>query len=826
MIPLNDTEREELNALLTAGQPLPERWKTRLFPNRWKAEQIGKEYRLVYDGKLTREEVLAQTQAAPWQLEREFCKDRPHGDGWRNLLVWGDNLLALRELLADQRGPNRFGTRGKIKLIYIDPPFATRQDFMKDKEKAYRDKVIGAQFIEFLRRRLILLREVLADDGSIYVHLDTKKSHYLKAIMDEVLGEENFQNEIIWKRSAAHSDSAAFASIHDIILLYSKTERFFFKPQFTAYEEAYASARYKHRDTDGRRFMDDNLTAMGLKGGGYDYEWKGIRRIWRCPPETMERYETENRIYYTRNGVARIKRYLDEMPGLVCQDVWSDIFPVNSQAAERVDYPTQKPESFLDRIIRSSSTEGDIVLDCFAGSGTTAAAAEKLGRRWIAMDCGKLAIYTTQKRLFSLTTSVGATKKDDRAEPERVEDWAEHLKGAPGILLITEKARKGECEVTMDLLHDLAALATKHALVKKGAVLSIVCPKEKLRIPEIRLEEPEDGPGAKRVTIELKEGKKVVATLEFRISTIAPKDKPEKEYPLPTKEFALYRAGVYDMAAIKALPWADYRPFVLKLFGVHEHPHGRYGLTLDGYIGTNSALLWNYPDHPSLTLDYDYVNHLHRTLRGKPGERFYVIAPVVAMAFAEDEVARDDTTYVFLKVPLSVLLRLIEKGAPAALKQPAKEEDVNAVIDAVGFDFISQPQVAWIARKERRRDGLFTLTEYVLEISEFRAQTLATEPEDFSNFETFSMAMVDNDYNGDVFRLNRVFWGEDMLKAAGGLDKAERLELRVPEAEFSGDRMMVILCDRYGNEKKLSLEKGDFEGEPRKAAAKKERKAK
>ena len=151
-----------------------------MFPNNYPAQETGKEYRLVYDGKLKREEVLAQTPAAPWQLVREFCTNRPHADGWRNLMVWGDNLLALRELLADQQGPDRFGTRGKIKLIYIDPPFATRQDFMKDSEKAYRDKVFGAQFIEFLRRRLILLREVLAADGSIYVHLDWKKGHYIK----------------------------------------------------------------------------------------------------------------------------------------------------------------------------------------------------------------------------------------------------------------------------------------------------------------------------------------------------------------------------------------------------------------------------------------------------------------------------------------------------------------------------------------------------------------------------------------------------------------------------------------------------------------------
>ena len=201
MSQLTNAEREKLCALIRAGEPLPAQWRARLFPGSAKSPEAGKEYRLVYDGKMRREEVLAQTPAAPWQLVRSFCAERPHADKrWRNLLVWGDNLLALRELLADQQGQNRFGTRGKIKLIYIDPPFATKQDFMKDREKAYRDKVLGAQFIEFLRRRLILLRELLADDGSIYVHLDTKKGHYIKAVMDEVFDETNFRNEIIWQR--------------------------------------------------------------------------------------------------------------------------------------------------------------------------------------------------------------------------------------------------------------------------------------------------------------------------------------------------------------------------------------------------------------------------------------------------------------------------------------------------------------------------------------------------------------------------------------------------------------------------------------------------
>src|SRR5439155_12615298 len=172
------------------------------------------------------------------------------------------------------------------------------------------------------------------------------------------------------------------------------------------------------------------------------------------------------------------------------------------------------------------------------------------------------------------------------------------------------------------------------------------------------------------------------------------------------------------------------------------------------------------------------------------------IAPVIAMAFAEDEVVRDGTTYVFLKVPLSVLLRLIEAKEPAAFKQPTREADVNEVINAVGFDFISQPQVEVKAKKETRKGEMFA--DFVLEIQEFRSQTLATDLEDFSNFETFSMAMVDLDYDGDVFRLSQVFWAEDLLKEAGGLEAAKHLVVRIPEEDFTGKRLMLILCDRYG----------------------------
>lgn len=825
MLSLTDAEKQELIRRLNTGEPVPEKWKSRLFPGSESGAPIGKEYHLAYEGKLKREQVLAQTPAAPWQLVREFCTDNPHADGWRNLLVWGDNLLALRGLLADQQGPNRFGTRGKIKLIYIDPPFATRQDFMKDKEKAYRDKVIGAQFIEFLRRRLILLRELLADDGFICVHLDNKKVHYLKAVMDEIFDETNFRNEIILPRPFTKNLQQQFAEIsslnvrHDTLLCYAKNTETKFKPIWVNKRVVLHPEGHWHHfwSTADRPTMRYSL--FGIKPRSGQWVW-GKKKAFQAVDnfnkymEVAEPKGLSLAEYWVQTGkVLRFIRKDEEgkpqywrapADQILADTLWLNVLTYENQKI----YATQKHEDLLERIIRGYSSGNDIILDCFSGSGTTAAVAEKLGRRWIAMDCGKLSIYTTQKRLFSLTSSIGSAKNDDRTATERAADWSEHLKSAPGILLVTEKARKGECEVTLDLLHDLAALVEKHDLANKGSALSLVCPADKLMIPEEKLDDPEDGPG-KSITVN---------GVEFRISLIDPKGKTEKEQPLPAKAFTLYRAGLYDMEAIKALPWEAYRPFVLKLFSVREHPHERYGVSLDGYIGTHSALLWNYPDSKDLVLDYGFVDSLHESLRGKAGERVYVIAPVVAMDFAEDEVERNGTTYVFLKVPLSILLRLIERKVPAAYLQPTKEEDVNEVIDAVGFDFISQPQVVWQAKKNCRKGELFA--DFTLEISEFRAQTLATDPEDFQNFETFSMAMIDPDYNGEVFRLGHVFWGDEVITAAGGLSEAKKLELRIPEQNFTGKQMMVILCDRYGNEKALLLKKKDFTESARKAPKK------
>lgn len=412
---MNDEQREEIIRRLKQGEELSPEWARILFPPE------KREYELVYHGKEREEDVIANTLAVPLQKVRTFGKN---DDGWHNKLIFGDNLQVMKNLLELKRTGglcNADGTPG-VRLVYIDPPFATKQDFSGSKDqKAYQDKIAGAAFIEFIRKRLILLRELMAVDGSIYLHLDTKKIHYIKAIMDEVFGESRFSSEIIWKRTSAHSDANGYANVHDSLLFYSRSDQAPFNPQYQPYTEEYITERYKHIETTGpkkgKRYADGDLIGTGLKGGGYPYKWNGLYRTWRCPETTMKQYEKDNRLYYTKQGVARIKRYVDEVPGVAPSDVWQDINPVNSQAAERIDYPTQKSESLLARIIATSSRVGDLVLDAFAGSGTTCAVAEKLGRRWVGIDCGKLAIYTVQKRMLNLKTEIGNQGAKLKAKP-------------------------------------------------------------------------------------------------------------------------------------------------------------------------------------------------------------------------------------------------------------------------------------------------------------------------------------------------------------------------------------------------------------------------
>lgn len=340
---------------------------------------------------------------------------------WRNRLIWGDKKYVLPSLLPE--------FAGKVNLIYIDPPFDTGANFsftatipttplpppksgggdspLIDEEggqgggdlqfvkqpsmieqKAYRDtwgKGLDS-YLQWFYETVVLLRELLAEDGSLYVHLDWHVGHYAKCVLDEVFGYENFLNHIAWKRqtSSGFKGKNVMGKNHDYILVYSKTGNFKYYTQYIPYSKEYIEQRFIHiEEKTGRRFKDAFLGTKTTK-------------------ETIEKLKKENRIYYTLTGGMRLKVYLDEALGIPLDDVWTDINFINSMANERVEYATQKPEALLERIIKASSNEGDLVLDCFCGAGTTAAVAEKLDRRWITCDLGRFAIHTTRKRLLGI----------------------------------------------------------------------------------------------------------------------------------------------------------------------------------------------------------------------------------------------------------------------------------------------------------------------------------------------------------------------------------------------------------------------------------------
>lgn len=331
---------------------------------------------------------------------------------WVNRLIYGDNLLAMAALLAgDDTTPS---LRGKVDLIYIDPPFDSKADYRTKvtlpgveleqkptviEQFAYSDTWSDgtASYLAMITPRLILMRELLADTGSIYVHLDWHVGHYVKVVMDEVFGKDSFVNEIPWQRVYAHNDSNRYGRVHDTIFFYSKSQSYHFKTQHEPYSEKYLQM-YSMDDGDGRKYKVENT--LGPGGRGVTYDWNGHLRAWRYSKENMHRLHEDGLLYYTKTGFPKKKVYLDEMPGKPVQDIWVDINVIAGQANELLDYATQKPEKLLDRIIRTSCPENGLVADFNGGSGTTAAVAEKLGRRWITTDLGKPACMIMRKRLI------------------------------------------------------------------------------------------------------------------------------------------------------------------------------------------------------------------------------------------------------------------------------------------------------------------------------------------------------------------------------------------------------------------------------------------
>ena len=249
---------------------------------------------------------------------------------------------------------------------------------------------------------------MLSHRGSIYVHIGPDVSSYVRCILDEIFGTEHFRNEIVWKRSHAHSDTRQgarhFGRVTDSIFFYTKSDSAVWNQQYTPYDEEYIKRDYRRSDPDGRLYRIDNIQGPGgAAAGNTYYEVMGVSRYWRFSKERMNELIAQGRVIQTRPGaVPQYKRYLDEMPGVPAQSLWTDLPIINNRSSEALGYPTQKPEALLDRLIKTSSSEGDLVMDCFVGSGTTAAVAEKLGRRWVAADLGRFAIQTTRKRLLSV----------------------------------------------------------------------------------------------------------------------------------------------------------------------------------------------------------------------------------------------------------------------------------------------------------------------------------------------------------------------------------------------------------------------------------------
>jgi|ETNvirnome_2_300_1030623.scaffolds.fasta_scaffold01903_2 DNA modification methylase len=450
MANLTEQEQQEIIRYIEADKSLPEKYRFLLFEDK-------REVELVWNGKTSEIcniilpfQVIEQVD----EPRAEKPEDTKGGDelfklagisldgrgrqikGWTNKLIWGDNKLILSSL---KNGPLReeIEAQGGLKLIYIDPPFDVGADFSMDieiggdtftkkpnilEEITYRDTWgKGADsFIAMIYERLVLMRDLLAEDGSIYVHCDWRVNSFLRLALDEILGQNMMRNELIWQRTNAHNmKTKGYIRSNDTILFYTKSDRYIFNEQYTEYS-AEQLGRYKE-DENGRLYTGRDLTFSG-KSLARQFEWRGTKppenRAWGASLEQLEQWWKEERILLKKDGTPRmdgLKVYLDETKGKRLTANWNDISRVGNTSDERIDYPTQKPEALLERIIKASSNENDLVADFFCGSGTTTAMAEKLNRKWIVSDLGKFAIHTTRKRMIGVQRQLKADGQDYRA---------------------------------------------------------------------------------------------------------------------------------------------------------------------------------------------------------------------------------------------------------------------------------------------------------------------------------------------------------------------------------------------------------------------------
>lgn len=681
--------RQRVIEAIQRGEELPAEWARELFPPE------KREYELVYHGKEREEDILADTMALPLQPVRTFGTN---GNGWANMLILGDNLQAMKYLLLmKDRGEltSADGTLG-VRLVYIDPPFATKREFSGTRDqKAYQDKIAGAQFVEFVRKRLVLLRELLADDGSVFVHLDWRKCHYVKTVLDEVFVESNFRNEIILPGRASKNLQQQFGAVsrlnvrHDTLLWYSRGEKARFSPLWVEKHKASNPEGHWHHfwSTADRRTMRYKL--FGIKPETGQWTWKQERA--KCAVENYKRFQEEAggrtlAEYWRDTGCALEfirKNPEDGTPQYwrapaelrLADTMWSGIPIYNNSTG----YPTEKNETLLSQVLELASSKGDLVLDAFAGSGTTCAVAEKMGRRWIGIDCGKLSIYTIQKRMLSLRQEIG---------------------------------NKGE--------------------------------------------------------------------------TLKP------------KPFTLYNAGLYDFSRLKELDWERWRWFALQLFNCRDEPHTIGGLSLDGKFRGASVLVFNHMAQPGIRIDEKTILELHAHLKGRIGDKFFIIAPRGVFDFQQDYIDLGGVRYYALRIPYSVIKELHRRDF-SALQQPNDEMAVNDTVDAVGFDFIQPPEVKFTVRVKKPKGQL--LKAAYLKIASFETHARIRGEDRRAGKEALSMLMLDFNYDGEVFDLDKVLYGSQLQSEGWQATFA---------AEGLGAQVMAVFIDIYGNELCVVIPREDF----------------
>ncbi|MEI6410600.1 MAG: site-specific DNA-methyltransferase [Bacteroidota bacterium] len=357
-------------------------------------------YEIKYEGKSDENEIISSKPKNKYELIT--------GANQENSLYFGDNLDVMSMLIHQKN------LKGKVKLVYIDPPYGTNSVFQSRHQKdSYKDDLIGSHFIEFLRRRLILLRELLSDEGSIYIHLDGNMTFQIKVIMDEIFGAKNFRGFITRKKcSNKNSTRKTYGNISDYIIFYSKSENYTWHRATDAWTDDKILKEYPCIDEkSGRRFKKVPIHAPGIRNGETGKEWRGMLpppgKHWQYTPSKLDEFDALGEIYWSSTGNPRRKAFLDEDKGIPVQDIWLDVQDSLNQSIKITGYPTEKNPYLLERIIKASSNVNDIVLDCFAGSGTTLDLAEQFGRKWIGIDNSSESIRNIFKRFYNGLEEMG-----------------------------------------------------------------------------------------------------------------------------------------------------------------------------------------------------------------------------------------------------------------------------------------------------------------------------------------------------------------------------------------------------------------------------------